>query len=420
MLSATARVILFVFLYLASASAAPFNPFPGESWTSGSVPLDNGGDALFYYLFRARTPASDQRSLVIWLNGGPGCSSTYGLFSENGPYLFNKSQQLYRNPFAWNQLYDVVFVDQPVGTMYASVKDQAHYCRNETCVARGFYTFLRGFVELYPEYRGVPLFLTGESYAGHYIPAITAYLARSANRDVINLKASAIGNGMTDVQLQIGVYPDYVFEEGKLSWPLYALFKVAALVCQTALQSGYRSFDTFCINSMAAMAIVANITNYYDIRRTDKDDAIDKAILKMLNDSTVQRGFGVAPRIIPAMCDPTVYQLLWNDWCTPVTRDIAYAVEHGVRIMLFYGDKDYICNWRGGEALARNIEWVGQEEYRSAPTKSVVFEGKPHGEFRRVGNFTFMRVYDAGHMVPSDQPGFAQNLLQRFVEDAIR
>ena len=109
-----------------------------------------------------------------------------------------------------------------------------------------------------------------------------------------------------------------------------------------------------------------------------------------------------------------------GDWCTPVSNDIAFSLHNGVRVMLFYGDKDYICNWRGGEALANGINWNGQQEYRKAPLKYMHYEGKNRSEYKKHENFTFMKVYDAGHMVPGDQKSFALHMIKSFIEDTIQ
>lgn len=90
----------------------------------------------------------------------------------------------------------MLYVDQPVGTGYshASIID---YTKNEDEIAEDFYQFFLGFLEKFPEYKGRDLHITGESYAGHYVPAISAYFKASNNTD-INLISFAIGNGLVD------------------------------------------------------------------------------------------------------------------------------------------------------------------------------------------------------------------------------
>ena len=329
----------------------------------------------------------------------------------------DKTGKLNYNPYSWNAYYDIMFIDQPVATIYASVKDNAHYCRNETCVAGNFHKFLNNFLQYHhPEYAGVPLYITGESYAGHYIPAIVAHIIRVKN-PLINLKAAAIGNGLSDVGVQLQLYPDFVREEGRIGHISYFLLKALTGICRVAMAYDLRIFDMFCISIIGAVAQTADIKNYYDIRRNDTDDDLMLKVAELLNSTESQETFGVHYRVINEMCNWTVYQNMMGDWCTPVANDIAFALNSGMRIMLYYGDKDYICNWRGGEILADSLNWYGQKGYKGQSYQTVMYQNKKHGEYKKMDKLTFLRVYDAGHMVPSDQGEFALYMLKNFVED---
>ena len=125
----------------------------------------------------------------------------------------------------------ITHIDQPVGVGYSLKKDNEHYCTNETCVAMNFYKFLQRFL-LYEhtEYAHKPIYLTGESYAGHYIPSIMSYILRAKN-PLINLAGIAIGNGMMSRPMQILAYPDYVYMHKRINHISYLLFKSMALVC---------------------------------------------------------------------------------------------------------------------------------------------------------------------------------------------
>ena len=117
---------------------------------------------------------------------------------ENGPWKINDDLTLRKNSFSWNDHSNIVYVDQPIGTGYSNLKGpETDLDTNETQIAIDFYVFLSKFIEIYPEYKGRSLFITGESYAGHYIPAISAYLFKKGNPDLA-LVGSAIGNGWVD------------------------------------------------------------------------------------------------------------------------------------------------------------------------------------------------------------------------------
>mmetsp|Transcript_38133 Transcript_38133/g.50052 ORF Transcript_38133/g.50052 Transcript_38133/m.50052 type:complete len:139 (+) Transcript_38133:228-644(+) len=133
---------------------------------------------LYFVLVESRSePETDP--LVIWLQGGPGCSSMLGLYTENGPYWYRYRKGHAKEPFeleynehSWNSAANVMYVDQPLGTGFSFINSLGSLRWSEGAIAEDFYNFLHNFMAKYPEYRGREVFITGESYAGHYIPNI--------------------------------------------------------------------------------------------------------------------------------------------------------------------------------------------------------------------------------------------------------
>lgn len=179
---------------------------------AGYIKLPNKkDDHYFYWMFESRSsPTTDP--LVVWLTGGPGCSSLMALLTENGPCKVSPDLTTTLNPHSWNTEANVVWLDQPtdVGYSYGDAEDLDH---DEDNVQENIYWFLQGFLDKHPEFEGRPLFITGESYGGHYIPAAAHYiwLANKANetlqRDTrINLQGIAIGNGLVNPVVQVRFY----------------------------------------------------------------------------------------------------------------------------------------------------------------------------------------------------------------------
>jgi carboxypeptidase D len=95
---------------------------------AGLLRADRGGDAnIFYWLFEsAESPGSDP--IVIWLNGGPGCSSMDGLFIELGPYTMNRDSTISKNEHSWHKVANLLFIDQPVGTGFSFTTGGMEIC----------------------------------------------------------------------------------------------------------------------------------------------------------------------------------------------------------------------------------------------------------------------------------------------------
>ncbi|KAL8554455.1 hypothetical protein ACS0TY_002596 [Phlomoides rotata] len=180
----------------------PGQPSVSFSQYSGYVTVDpTVGRALFYYFTEAEDSSS--KPLVLWLNGGPGCSSIgSGAFTELGPFRVNPDgKTLWYNKYAWNNVANVVFLESPAGVGFSYSNRTSDYVTGDKQTAADAYTFLVNWLERFPEYKTRDLYITGESYAGHYVPQLADLVLQNnkiTNQTVINLKGIAIGNAYTD------------------------------------------------------------------------------------------------------------------------------------------------------------------------------------------------------------------------------
>lgn len=391
--------------------------FENELWTTGEVDLRNDGDTIFYYLFRPRNKTASKK-LVVWLSGGPGCSSTTALFTENGPYMFNKTAKMFYNKYSWNDEYHLMFVDQPVGVGFSRLKDKNHFCKDEVCVATNFHKFITAFYRNhYPEYANAPLYITGESYGGHYVPAIAAYLLRANDTD-IPLAGIAVGNGMTDFSVQIRGYADYLLEHKLIGNFGYQVIQLLSSITVIGLEMEIRIFEKICFGVLQFIANYAGIINVYDIRRNDTDDDLDNDIIALLEQPSVQELFGLKEyREFKSVCNITVHDYMLADVAASISSDLVELMESKIKVLIYYGDMDYICNWRSGELLINSLEWKGKSKYMNQTYKDFKLpNGTKVGEFKKADNFTFLVVNNAGHMVPMDQKEAALHMLKTFVD----
>jgi carboxypeptidase C (cathepsin A) len=144
---------LFVLLALLCLSNAQFQQVVGlpnsqaitDVSYSGFVQVDPAKqDAkLFGWFFPSRSnPKVDP--VVLWMTGGPGCSSELAILFENGPFSVDTNLNLVPNPYSWTNNASVIFIDQPFGTGF-SPKPQGDVVYNEEIMAQYVYNFLQGF-----------------------------------------------------------------------------------------------------------------------------------------------------------------------------------------------------------------------------------------------------------------------------------
>eukprot|EP00940_MAST-03C_sp_MAST-3C-sp2_P003052 g3052.t1 len=180
---------------------------PSVNQTAGYI-ASNSSSKYFFWLFESQSDPS-QDPLIMWLSGGPGCSSQLALFAENGPCKISEDgKSTTANPNSWHKKANVMWVDQPEGVGFST----GIGTRNEAGVAANMHTFLEGFFAQFPQYQNTDFYIFGESYAGHYVPAIAhkIWQENGAKEDgeKIPLRGIAIGNGLTDPQEQYKWYPE--------------------------------------------------------------------------------------------------------------------------------------------------------------------------------------------------------------------
>ncbi|CAM9939053.1 unnamed protein product [Hapterophycus canaliculatus] len=184
-----------------------------------------------------------------WYSVRKGCSSMDGLWLENGPFRLSSDHRISVNKYSWHNVANVVYVDQPVGTGL-SFTTNGNYADDDSQIDEQFYRFLVGFLELHSQFkaegnRSRPLFFTGESHAGHYIPSMVAHIlakneaavAAGKGELVIDVQGMMIGNGWIDPVSQYDV-SDYAFGMGLIDSGQRRALKKKEKHCLASISAG--------------------------------------------------------------------------------------------------------------------------------------------------------------------------------------
>jgi len=366
------------------------------------------GVNLFYWGFGSRNnPATDP--VVVWLTGGPGCSSSLALLFENGPYVVNPDMSLSTNRNSWNNNATVIYIDQPGGTGYSYVVNPAGYVKNETQVADEMYSFLLQFFAMYQQYSKLPFFLTGESYAGHYLPAIArrVQLGNQGQNAIINLQGVAIGNGWVDPLIQYGSYPEFAKSNNLIGEVPYLEAKRAYSRCEHDINNNNwgTAYDA-CNGVLDIIMKAAGNINPYDITKkcTPPPMCYDLSLIKeYLNLNSTKKRFGIAANFTWQECSQQVNAPLEADSIHSL-RDLLPPLLASYRVFIYEGVNDMMCNFYGSTEYLASLQWPGQSGFAHAPNITWSLAGHPAGTARTYMNLTYVTVSGAGHLVPHDQP----------------
>ena len=434
---------------------------PGTPQHSGFVTVNaTVNKKYFYWAFGPRSGRADA-PVILWMTGGPGCSSALAALVELGPCWLNTTTgELMDNAWGWNKDAFLIFIDQPAGVGF-STSDWEGYASNEEEVSEDMYWFLQEFFyTAHPEFmaKNNEFHVFGESYGGHYAPA-TAHKIFKRNQEVgvnpnykpINLVGLGVGNGLTVPKIQYQFYPEtaYEFCIEKTGKPCVDLttanfMNKSTPACLKAIDDCVAHPDDLVPCTMARASCNAGLLipytitgkNTYDIRKKCEGELCYNLgeVVKFMNKPAVQDAFGV-PRQPWAACNMGINLAFMADWFASFDHMVAEmldgptvnnGVAKAVRTMIYVGEMDYVCNLKGNKEWTLQMDWSQKAQYNRAPDvdyRVANFSSSPVGKLRVVPgktgpiHFTFAHVYNAGHMVPMDQPEVMYDLLDHFLNN---
>jgi len=425
--------------FVESLPGQPDGPLPKMHAGHIEVDRQNNGH-LFFWHVQNKHIAQRQRT-VIWLNGGPGCSSMDGALMEVGPYRMKDSNTLVENEASWHEFANLLFVDQPVGTGFSYVNTN-HFLHELDDMASQFITFLARFFEIFPEYEQDDIYIAGESYAGQHIPYIAdAILKRNENsKTPWNVKGLLIGNGWIDPEPQYAAYTSFALKHGILEKGTDTTKYIEQLnsICAKDLAAGgINHVDTSSCEKVLTQILGhtqhkknGNMVcyNMYDIRLTDSypscgmnwpPDLVHMTPYLRKHEVTAALHINPDKKSGWTECAGSVSSSFTAKHSKPSVRLLPGILEK-LPVVLFSGDQDFICNHMGTEELIHNMEWNGGKGFELspgnwAPREEWVFEGESAGIYQSARNLTYVLFYNSSHMVPFDVPRRSRDMLDRFM-----
>jgi carboxypeptidase D len=450
--------------------------FLTEHW-AGHLPASASGEKYFFYwLFAPDEIDEADAPLIIWLNGGPACSSMDGLFIENGPFRLtvNDATGLYEvttSPYSWHKAPAyTLYIDQPIGTGLSFTTTKNGYPTNDLEVNTDLYYFLQQFFALHRDKFIIknrlerPFYFSGESYAGHYIPSIINFILKQNDKIaahtgtneralVLPVSGGAIGNGWVDPYYQYSG-ADFAFGHALIGLSEVAAFQVKETQCQEKLNQGIYN-DAVCFDLIDDIineshgSNAATKASSYDVRRSELRGAprtfppghrVVETYLggADLSDADAQAGLldpAIYTKVLSAIhataatqagqryqeCTDPPYNALSQNDGKGVVDDVVEILKHpdGVQLLFFNGIHDMVCNHVSNEKFLEMLPWEHTADWMKAERYAWVAEsattpGQISGYMREYENLKFLKVLDAGHMVPMDVPNVALDMMKLF------
>ncbi|CAG8755592.1 33220_t:CDS:2, partial [Racocetra persica] len=294
------------------------------------------------------------------------------------------------------------------------------------------FTFLEIFFQNFPQYAKLKFHIAGESYGGHYLPVLASKIKNSnAN---INLESILIGNGLIDPLVQFKSFPDIACNnppyEPVLDNATCTQMRENFPICANSTQACYDSKSSEdctnafsqCFSTMIDPLTSAGI-NYLDIRQHCSGIACYPTFLDIFaysNSTNVKTELGVDPSFSFQLCNTAVNSTFVNsgDWMLPFDGYIPSLLENNIRVLVYAGDADYLCNWLGNDAWTKALNWTGAASFNNANiTQWITATGTYSGDVRTSNGLTFLKIFNAAHMAVHDQPAASLDFFNKWISN---
>lgn len=416
---------------------------PDFDMYSGYLSASETKKLHYWFVESQGNPATDP--VVLWLNGGPGCSSMEGFFAEHGPLHLNDDETISMNPWAWNMNANMIYMEAPIGVGFSKGSAEDMKIISDDTTSSDNRDALKDFFTKFPQYLANGLYVSGESYAGIYVPTL---IAKIVDDDMLSahFKGAAIGNGLYSWeknQQSIIYFAKYHGLISTANWSSLVkncctngdeskcdFFNYPNDSCKSDVETvvnltwsgGLDVYNLYaeCAGGISKQKTIENILSKSNLNMsfTPRYDGPpctdDNALETYFNTAAVKSALHVDPSIEWVLCAEDLnYQT--------TVQDVSQYIEHAMntvpdsRIMLYAGDVDMACNFLGGEMFADALNLPLEEKYSEWTYIAEDKTKQVGGWYKKFHRLSWVTIKGAGHMVPTDKPIPAYDMFQAFL-----
>ncbi|KAL0813030.1 hypothetical protein Bca101_069473 [Brassica carinata] len=418
---------------------------------AGYVPVDeSNGRAMFYWFFEAMD-LPKEKPLVLWLNGGPGCSSVgYGATQEIGPFLVDANENgLKFNPYAWNKEANMLFLESPVGVGFSYSNTTSDYQKlDDDFTGRDAFNFLCNWFEKFPEHKGNTFYIAGESYAGKYVPELAEVVYDNNNKNKnngsslhINLKGILLGNPETSDADDWRGWVDYAWSHAVISDETHRIITRTCNFssdntwsddeCSEAVDEVQKQYDEIDIYSLYTSVCIGDSarSSYLDSKqfKTNShtsskrvpprrlggyDPCLDDYARIFYNRADVQKSLHASDGVNLKdwrICNMDIFHN-WTYIKPSVLPIYEKLIAGGLRIWVYSGDTDGRV-----PVLATRYSLSALELPIKTAWRPWYHEKQVSGWLQEYEGLTFATFRGAGHAVPSFKPSSSLAFFSAFL-----
>ncbi|KAL6263526.1 hypothetical protein P5V15_006315 [Pogonomyrmex californicus] len=410
---------------------------PGEQeW--GYVQVRSNAN-MFWWLYytTANVNSYYDRPLIIWLQGGPGASSTsYGNFKELGPLDVNLNPRNY----TWVKNYNVLFIDNPVGTGFSYAETNSAFSTTNEQIAKDLVECMRGFYKELPEFEDVPTYITTESYGGKMGAefALVWDQAQKSGSIKSNLKGVALGDAWISPIDSVITWAPFLLSTGMVDTEGFKEIDAAARRTKDNVESGrWVEATSSWSNTQGVVLRETYNVDFYNIltKRNPGNQLIQDVLflfrgveyppldqseafsLESLMNGPVRKALGL--KATHGIQSNEVFAYLSEDFMKPVIHIVERLLnETNLNVFVITGHLDLIVDTPGTLLWVEKLKWKDADTWKNSVRRPLVAEDIVEGYFKAQDNFRMYWVNRAGHMVPKDNPAAQEIILRHLTSNA--
>lgn len=366
----------------------------------------------------------------------------YGLFGEHGPWIANSNGTLSRRQTSWNRLVHVIYLDSPAGVGY-SYDTNPNYVNGDNTTRHQSYDALQHFFVKFPEYLSNPLFISGESYGGHYVPLLSWTILNenaAGTQPQLNLQGMIVGNPWSDEVLDGGSTVDWIYYHALASLNAYeAVNEACGQMSRTSVSHDMMPLKQYLMslkpsktsNLQSCNSAINNFYNeigddidQYDIyaycyhgKRGSLDCENYEDMADYLSSTKVRTALHVRQQYIQGpwtICTDVNYQEQWTT-VVPIYPTLIAQLQN---VMVYSGDVTWNCDLTGSQRWIATLNMTVVDSWQAYYTPDKQVSGFVQ-RFAQPGSsnaqFTFATVRDAGHMTWAYQPTRSWQMLNNYL-----
>ncbi|CAN7947690.1 unnamed protein product, partial [Ixodes pacificus] len=373
----------------------------------------------------------DSAPLLLWLCGGPGISSMWAQFAENGPVGINATGGLFKRGETLQEYASVIYLDQPAGAGLSIIKnytDPQYYAHTLEDMSEMIELFMKQFLIFFPEYIGRSFYIAGESYGGEAALGFGERLRCTPpeNRTNLTLSGLILGAGFLAPIVDLMDSTEFLYQTSLLNdkgreafTNTFAQIRNLSKV-NTTLALYLLSTTVFNLRSGGEKSLFQNLTGF-EVQRSALYSILPpetEAYYKYTNTSGFKESLHVPLNIQIDLLRPMVALMLSQDFFTDITAKLISALEHQ-NILLYTGQVDTLFPSMNFRKYFSTLQWNKKQEFEKAGRNTWSTCGDSRrvaGYIESITNFSYAVVLRAGHHTTLDEPSSVYHLTSSFIK----